>query len=95
MKATAARVLLTGARGGIGQAMARTLAGAGAAVMGVGRAAAPPIGAAARMRWLQADLATDAGLADVVVAAEAWRANVVVHAAGVPAFGPFGSEPAA
>jgi len=95
MKATSARVLLTGARGGIGQAMARTLAGAGAAVMGVGRAATPPVGAAARMRWLQADLATDAGLAGVVAAAEAWRANVVVHAAGVPAFGPFGSEPAA
>lgn len=91
MKAAAARVLLTGARGGIGQAMARTLTGAGAAVMGVGRAAAPPAGTAG-IRWLQADLSTAQGVADTVAAAEEWSANVVVHAAGVPAFGPLASE---
>lgn len=92
MKAAAARVLLTGARGGIGQAMARTLTGAGAAVMGVGRAAAPPAGTAG-IRWLQADLSTAQGVADTVAAAEEWSANVVVHAAGVPAFGPLTSMP--
>ena len=93
MKAADARVLLTGARGGIGQAMARTLSAAGAAVMGVGRAAEPPAAAAPGMRWLQADLTTAQGLADVTAAAEAWGANVVIHAAGVPAFGPLTSEP--
>ena len=93
MKARQARVLLTGARGGIGQPMARALAGAGAAVLGVGRAAAPPAGAPAGMRWVQADLTTAQGVADVVAAAESWGANVVVHAAGIPAFGPLAGEP--
>ena len=93
MKAAEARVLLTGARGGIGQAMARTLAGAGAAVMGVGRGDAAPAGLANRVRWVQADLVTAPGVADVTAAAEAWGANVVVHASGVPAFGALASEP--
>ena len=93
MKAAQARVLLTGAGGGIGQAMARTLTAAGAAVLGVGRSPSPPPGAATGERWLQADLVTTHGVADVTAAAEAWGANVVVHAAGVPAFGPFAAEP--
>jgi NAD(P)-dependent dehydrogenase (short-subunit alcohol dehydrogenase family) len=42
MKAADARVLLTGASGGIGQAMARALRDAGAQVMGVGRGEAGP-----------------------------------------------------
>ncbi|MCE9657319.1 MAG: SDR family oxidoreductase [Burkholderiales bacterium] len=94
MKAAEARVLLTGARGGIGQAMARALLGAGVAVMGVGRATAPPALVASGMHWLQADLITAQGVADVATGAEAWGANVVVHAAGVPAFGPLANEPA-
>ena len=92
MKAADARVLLTGAGGGIGQAMARTLTAAGAAVMGVGRSAAAPQ-AAADMHWLQADLGTEQGVAAVAAAAQAWNANVVVHAAGLPAFGPLESLP--
>ena len=40
MKAAQARVLLTGAGGGIGQAVADTLAGAGAALMLAGRSPA-------------------------------------------------------
>ncbi len=91
MKADQARVLLTGASGGIGQAMAATLRGAGAQVMGVGRHPAPR----ADSPWVQADLTTVEGLAAVAGAAAAWRANVVVHAAGVPAFGPLpGMAPA-
>lgn len=82
MKATQARVLLTGASGGIGQAMAHALRRAGADVMGVGRGAAPD-----GSSWVQADLTTDPGIAAVAAAAAAWRANVVVHAAGAPAFG--------
>jgi short-subunit dehydrogenase len=84
MKAAEARVLLTGASGGIGRAMARTLRQSGAAVMGVGRAEAAP----ADMAWVRADLNTDAGPATVAEAAAAWHANVLVHAAGVPSFGP-------
>ena len=91
MKAIEARVLLTGASGGIGQAMARTLLHAGAAVMGVGRSATPtlPTGTA----WVQADLARDEGIATVARAAAQWQPNVVVHAAGVPGFGALAGMP--
>ena len=83
MKLQNARVLLTGASGGIGQAAARTLQQAGAVVMGVGRSAPPDAG----LPWLQADLSRSEGIASVADAARQWRANVVVLAAGVPAFG--------
>ena len=89
MKAAQARVLLTGASGGIGQAMAQALRQAGAAVMGVGRGAAPA--APADMAWVRADLTSAEGRAGVAAAAAAWRANVVVHAAGVPGFGALAS----
>jgi len=83
MKAADARVLLTGASGGIGQAMAQALRAAGAQVLGVGRADTAPAG----MAWMRADLNSDAGPARVAAAAADWRANVVVQAAGVPGFG--------
>ena len=93
MRTAEARVLLTGAGGGIGRAMAQALQDAGAAVLGVGRGAAAtrPAGTS----WLQADLTTDIGVAEIARAAADWRANVVVHAAGVPAFGPLSATPAA
>jgi len=123
MKAPAMRVLLTGASGGIGQAMAQRLVDAGAAVLGVGRgeppavlragregergalraggdsapAVAPAIRDAApapgRLGWVRADLASAEEVARVAAAAAAWRANVVVHAAGVPAFGAVAHTP--
>jgi short-subunit dehydrogenase len=80
MRAADARVLLTGAGGGIGSAMADALRGAGAAVLGVGRRPGPS-------PWVRADLATEEGVAAVVAASAAFGSNVVVHAAGVPAFG--------
>ena len=86
MKAAQARVLLTGASGGLGRVMAQTLRDAGADVLAVGRGAASPLPPG--IDWVQADLTTDAGVAAVVAAAVRWQANVVVHAAGVPAFGP-------
>ena len=92
MKATDARVLLTGASGGIGQAMALTLRQAGAHVMGIGRAAAPT---AAGTDWVQADLTTAEGQTAVGEAAAAWGANVLVHAAGLPCFGALGAVPPA
>jgi short-subunit dehydrogenase len=82
MKAAESRVLLTGASGGIGRAMTVALTHAGAAVLGVGRGPGQP-----GQSWVTADLTTPA--------AAAWRANVVVHAAGVPAFGALAALPAA
>ena len=91
MKAAEARVLLSGASGGLGQAMARALLAAGARVIGVGRAAgAPP---RPGLAGGPAALTTDAGVAAVAAAAADWRANVVVHAAGVPSFGALGGLP--
>jgi short-subunit dehydrogenase len=87
MKAAEARVLLTGASGGIGRAMAQSLRAAGAAVLGVGRSAPPT----ADMEWVRADLTSRSGALDVAQAAADWRANVVVQAAGVPGFGRLGA----
>lgn len=82
MKVSEARVLLTGASGGLGRVMARTLRDAGAAVMGVGRGPGRP-----DELWVTADLTTPEGIAAVVRAAATWRPNVVVQAAGLPGFG--------
>lgn len=90
MKIAQTRVVLTGAAGGIGRAMVQALAEQGAAVLGVGRGASGPGNA-----WQRADLATPEGRQAVVQAAADWNANVVVHAAGVPAFGALAQVPAA
>lgn len=82
MKARSARVLLTGASGGIGAAMRTQLEAAGAEVLGVGRR--PGLSGEP---WVQADLASAEGRQAVVAAAALWRPNVVVQAAGLPAFG--------
>lgn len=98
MKAGDARVLLTGASGGIGRAMAHALFGSGAAVMLVGRSL-PALTALAheisdsmqalpdRLRCHAADLCDPAAIDELRDAAVAWGANVVVHNAGVPSFG--------
>ncbi|MDO9436766.1 SDR family oxidoreductase [Hydrogenophaga sp.] len=98
MRPQAARVLLTGAGGGIGQPVAHALLKAGAAVMLVGRSSE-------RLRALAAQLAIDTGVNDsrincqeadvtriehiarLASQAQAWQCNVVVHGAGLPAFG--------
>lgn len=84
MKAAQARVLLTGASGGIGRAMADALLQAGAQVLGVSRSTQQD---RPGLRWVQADLARAEGMARIAQAASAWDANVVVHAAGLPGFG--------
>jgi short-subunit dehydrogenase len=98
MKAADARVVLTGAAGGIGHATAEALLRAGAAVMLVGRSASrleeltrhlrlSPAAHAARVEYAVADLTRADDLGALAVQASAWRCNVVVHNAGLPSFG--------
>ena len=101
MKANHARVLLTGASGGIGQAIAKELLARGAAVMLSGRSPARlaalarqlggSAGAAARVHWHAADLDDPAALPALCDAAERWQVNVLVKKAGAPSFGRFES----
>lgn len=98
MKPVEARILLTGASGGIGQAAATRLVAAGASVMLVGRSPAR-LAAQARalvrdrgaargqVEWYAADLTRVASLAGISEVAAGWGCNVVVHGAGVPGFG--------
>lgn len=96
MKAAQARVLLTGAGGGIGQATALALAAAGAALMLVGRSPARLSAQAralqqrvpaAQVEWQEADLEDAASIQVLAAQAQAWRSNVLVHCAGVAEFG--------
>ena len=89
MKLDKARVLLTGASGGIGQAMQQALLQAGAQVLGVSRQ--PQTSTQARLQWLQADLTEPQAITGVARAGAQWQANVLVHAAGVPGFGALSS----
>ena len=98
MKAAQARVLLTGASGGIGQAVASALVSAGASVMLAGRSASQlsiqagalqqPTGAA-RVTWHATDLAVSAQVTSLASAAVHWNCNVVIHNAGMASFGRF------
>lgn len=104
MKPDQARVLLTGATGGIGQAMARALVDAGAAVLLAGRStdalqslglALQPQADSGRVHWQAADMADGQDVAELARTAIRWGCNVVVHGAGLPAFGPLqGIDPA-
>lgn len=103
MRAKDARVLLTGATGGIGQAAAAALVGAGASVMLLGRSPAR-LAAQARalarsctgtgtdapppnIEWYAADLTRTSSLGGIGDVAAGWGCNVLIHNAGVPAFG--------
>jgi short-subunit dehydrogenase len=96
MKAERARVLYTGAGGGIGRVAVPALLQAGAAVMLVGRSESRLRSQAhelarahgiVRVDWRAADLLSNDAVATLVSAATAFGANVVVHGAGVPSFG--------
>jgi short-subunit dehydrogenase len=98
MKTRDARVVLTGASGGIGRAMAYALVRSGAAVLLVGRslpaltALAHEFAGAAeatsdRVGCHAADLCDPTAIDGLRDAAAAWGANVLVHNAGVPSFG--------
>lgn len=98
MKASEARVLITGGAGGIGSAVARELLARGAAVLLVGRdrealarVSSSLAFAGERVATMAADLTLAAGRQDVVRAAAAWRGgvNVLMNNAGVSHFGMF------
>lgn len=96
MKAAHARVLLTGAGGGIGQAAALALASAGSALMLAGR---PGGQLAAQVRtleervgtaqvaWQEADLQDVGSIGSLAAAARTFDCNVLIHCAGVAEFG--------
>ncbi|MDR7093598.1 SDR family oxidoreductase [Hydrogenophaga laconesensis] len=98
MKASQARVLLTGACGGIGQATTAALTRAGAAVLLAGRS---PARLSAQVRavqarlpdvqldWHEVDLQQSVSIAALARHAADWQCNVVIHCAGVPEFGHF------
>ena len=98
MKAAHARVVITGAAGGIGAASAQALLKAGAAVMLVGRSA-PRLEALmrdlgqrtgahpAQVTCRVADLNQPKDLESLSAQAAVWGCNVLVHNAGLPAFG--------
>jgi len=100
MKPSEARIVLTGATGGIGRETAAAFIAAGSSVLLVGRSAAQlsalsrsiqstAVGGAGRIAWQVADLGDATQMDELVGVAAEWRCNVLVHAAGVPCFGAF------
>jgi short-subunit dehydrogenase len=96
MRADRARVLFTGAGGGIGRVAVHALLDAGAAVMLVGRSAERLASQAnelkrthgpARVAWHAADLLCSDCVGAVARAAASFDTNAVVHGAGVASFG--------
>jgi short-subunit dehydrogenase len=100
MKLQDARVVLTGAAGGIGSAVAERLAAAGAALLltdlrpePLARLAAE-LRSAATVRTVAGDLGNDAGRATLAAAACDFGANVLINAAGINPFGLFEEQTA-
>ena len=91
MKLETCRVLITGASGGIGQALVEQMCAAGAQVLAVGRDADRLAALRARfperLHHVAADLGSAAGLDAVAAAAQAFGGlNCVIQAAGINRF---------
>jgi short-subunit dehydrogenase len=98
MTLTEARIVITGAAGGIGSATAARLAQAGAKLVladlkpePLDRLAAE-IGEQAVLETAAADVASDAGRAALAAAARRHEANVLINAAGINPFGLFAEQ---
>ena len=91
MQLSNARILLTGASGGLGQALAQQLAAAGARLLLAGRDTsrlAATLGALGDGHSsVCADLTRPEGIAAAVGAARQFKANVLINNAGVGGFG--------
>jgi len=100
MKVTEARIILTGAAGGIGSAVAQRLANAGATLLVTDLRQEPLDRLALELapavpRTLVADVGSESGRAALVAAARELRANVLINAAGINPFGLFEEQTAA
>lgn len=98
MNLTNARVLLTGATGGIGKSIALLLSKNGASVFLSGRSA-PALELLAneinssfgtRPAWMDADLGNPDQIEDLARSAIDWDCNIVIHCAGTSGFGAVG-----
>lgn len=96
MRLEQASVVLTGASGGIGGALAHALAAAGARLLLIGRDVPrlaalahqlQPNGDRTRVELLAVDLAAPSGIEAVRAAALARRADVLINNAGIASFG--------
>jgi len=94
-----ARIVLTGATGGLGEALAAELSAAGAALLLTGRNAEQlaKVGLlrGANCQVLQADLSTAEGVATVARAGQSFGANVLINNAGIGGFGLLAEQEAA
>ncbi|WP_374325905.1 SDR family oxidoreductase [Azonexus sp.] len=91
MQLKGARIVLTGANGGLGRVLARELANAGAALLLTGRDPAAlariDLPAGCDYQLLQADLTHGGGIESTVQAARSFGANILINNAGVASFG--------
>ncbi|WP_306603104.1 SDR family oxidoreductase [Azonexus sp.] len=96
MQLNQTRILLTGASGGLGCALAHELAVAGAALLLTGRdpvqLARLNLPAKTDYQLLQTDLTTSDGIENTVQAARNFGANVLINNAGVGGFGLFAEQ---
>jgi short-subunit dehydrogenase len=96
MQLNNARILLTGATGGLGQALAVELAGTGAKLLLVGRDADRLAGLTSALgagsASVRADLTGPEGIAATVAAAREFGVNVLINNAGVGGFGLFDQQ---
>ena len=96
MQLNGTRILLTGASGGLGSALAHELASANASLLLAGRDAAQlariKLPAGSKHQYLQADLTTPEGIAATVQAARQFGVNVLINNAGVGGFGLFAEQ---
>lgn len=96
MQLNTARVLLTGATGGLGQALAHELAGQGAALLLAGRDAAKLAACVTRLggdvNSVSADLTQPDDIVKLHAAARDFGINVLINNAGINAFGLFEND---
>ena len=96
MQLNNARILLTGATGGLGQELARQLAEAGAKVLLAGRDTARLATLTATLgsghSSVRADLTRPEGIAAAAGAAREFRVNVLINNAGIGGFGLFDQQ---